>query len=156
MSGAGAAGRPTVEEVALLIRSRTKDSLGNEIGTFDDETRPTADQVEEQIDAAAALVGMRLPPMDELADELLPAVAHVVAYRAALRIEKSYFPEQVRTDRSAYEQLLGEYESDLEALVSAASAGGTAFESGSDIAMIPVESWTGGGCVPCPPETDAA
>src|SRR5215831_7714469 len=96
-------GRPTVEQVALLLRARTKDSNDNEVGTFDDDTRPTADQVEEQIDEAVALVAMRLP--STVPDTLWPAVAAVVAYRAALRIEKSYFPEQVRSDRSVYEKL---------------------------------------------------
>jgi len=146
MTGTG--GRPTVDDVALLIRARTKDSMGNEVGTFDDETRPTADQVEEQIDAAVALVGMRLPAPENLPDNLMPAVASVVAYRAALRVEKSYFPEQVRSDRSAYDQLLAEYTTDLEALVEAAYGGTDA--GGGDIAMIPVGSWTSiDACVPC-------
>jgi hypothetical protein len=141
MSSYGA-GRPTVDDVALLLRARTKDQFGNEVGTFDDDTRPTAAQVEEQIDAAFALILTRLPSPEQLADELLPAVASVVAYRAALRIEKSYFPEQVRSDRSAYDQLLAEYLLDLEALVDAAQSGGPAGAVSDEIGMIPVGSWT--------------
>lgn len=133
-------GRPTVEDVALLLRARTKDDFGNEVGTFDDSTRPTADQVEEQIDAAYALVMTRLPPDCELPNHLLPAVTSVVAYRAAMRIEKSYFPEQVRSDRSAYEQLVLEYQNDLEALIDTIQAGPEGVVSG--FGMIAVGSWT--------------
>lgn len=146
-------GRPTIDDVAALLRARTKDSNGVELGTFTPNTRPTDTQVETHIDAAVALVGTRLPPIDEIASDLLAAVASVVAYRAALRIEKSYFPEQVRSDRSAYEQLREEYLDDLAALVDAASAGGSEFIETSEIAMIPVGSWTSiDACVPVPSE----
>ena len=133
--------RPSVEDVALLLRARTKDSNGNEVGTFDDDTRPTAEQVEEQIDAAVALVGMRLPPTDQLPVALQPAIAALVAYRAALRIEKSYFPEQVRSDRSAYDQLKEEYTDDLTALQEVLASGqGEVIVS--DIASVSIGSWT--------------
>ena len=146
-TGAWMGARPTVDEVALLLRARTKDQYGNEVGTFDDDTRPTADQVEEHIDAAAPLVWMRLPPIDTLPSELVPAVASLVAYRAALRVEKAFFPEQVRSDRSAYDQLLAEYVSDLDALIKAIESGTGSSEvvgeaGGPDIAVIPVGSWT--------------
>jgi hypothetical protein len=38
--------RPQVEDVAALLRARTKDANGEEHGTFDDSTRPNAIQVE--------------------------------------------------------------------------------------------------------------
>lgn len=147
-------GRPSVDDVAQLLRARTKDSFGNESGTFTAETRPTAMQVDGHITTAMALVCTRLPPLDEIAVDLLPAVAGVVAYRAALRVEKSYFPEQVRSDRSAYEQLRDEYLDDLAALVDAAAHGGSEQIESRDIAMIPVASWTSGGH--CVPPLDAA
>jgi hypothetical protein len=152
-------GRPSIEDVALLLRARTKDSYGNEVGTFDDDTRPTGDQVEEQIDAALALVCTRLPALDELDPDLLPAVASVVAYRAALRVEKSYFPEQVRSDRSAYEQLYQEYLDDLGALVDASTAGGEDGVAAAGIGVLPVGSWTsipGSFIYPPSPDEDAA
>lgn len=136
-------GRPTVEEVALLIRARTKDSNGHEVGTFDDDTRPTGDEVELQIDAAFSLVCTRLPALHTLDTSLLPAVVSLVAYRAALRIEKSYFPEQVRTDRSAYDQLYAEYTDDLAALVDTiAEGGGAEITGGRDFGSVKVGSWT--------------
>lgn len=137
-------GRPSVQDVALLLRARTKDSNGAEVGTFDDETRPTADQVELQIDAAMALVCTRFPPLKDLDETWLPAVTSLVAYRAALRIEKSYFPEQVRSDRSAYVQLREEYVDDLAALEEAIenAAGGASAGPAPEIASLPVSSWT--------------
>ena len=146
--------RPTVQQVANLLRARTKDSSGNEVGTFDDATRPTDDQVEEHIDAAVALVGARLPPTADLPPDLQPAIAELVAYRAALRIEKSYFPEQVRSDRSAYDQLRQEYLDDLQALLDAIEAGGSEFVVASpDFGSLPVGSWTSiGYCYPPKPD----
>lgn len=114
--------RPSVEDVAALLRARTKDAEGREVGTFNDETRPNAEQVELHIDAALGLVSLRIPLT--VPEQWQPAVATLVAYRAALRIEKSYFPEQVRTDRSAYDQLREEYLDDLRALEEALAGAG--------------------------------
>lgn len=115
--------RPSVDDVAALIRARTKDAEGREIGTFTPDTRPTDVEVETHIDAALGLVVVRLPT--DLPDTYEPAARALVAYRAALRIEKSYFPEQVRSDRSAYEQLRQEYVDDLQALLDAIAASGS-------------------------------
>jgi hypothetical protein len=111
--------RPSVDDVAALLRARTKDTEGREVGTFTDETRPTADQVETHIDAALGLVSVRLPLT--VGDIYQSAVRSLVAYRAALRIEKSYFPEQIRSDRSPYQELREEYLDDLNALTEALS-----------------------------------
>jgi len=116
--------RPSVDDVARLLRARTKDDAGHEVGTFTADTRPTDTQVEGHIDSAVALVGTHLPPIGTVDQAYAPAIAALIAYRAALQIEKSYFPEQVRSDRSAYEQLRQEYLDDLTALTdSLASAG---------------------------------
>jgi hypothetical protein len=113
--------RPSVAEVARLIRARTKDSDGVEVGTFNEDTRPTAEQVSGHIDSAVALVMVRF---QTLPDDYTDAARALVAYRAALQIEKSYFPEQVRSDRSAYDQLRQEYLDDLAALEQALSEQG--------------------------------
>jgi hypothetical protein len=138
-----AAGRPTVDDVALLLRARTKDSNGNEVGTFDDDTRPTGDQVDSHIDVAMALVGIRFGPVEDMPAEAQAAFAGLVAYRAALRVEKSYFPDQVLTGRSAYAELREEYLDDLTAFTEAMAGGGA---QGAypvyDYAVLPVGSWT--------------
>jgi hypothetical protein len=139
-------GRPTVDDVAELLRARTKDSAGNEVGTFDDDTRPTADQVEQHIDTAYALVSTRIPPLDDLPADLLPAFAGLVAYRAAMRIEKAYFPEQVQSGRSPYEQLRQEYLDDLDPFVQrandAVAAGEEEIMFAFDMGDVPIGSWT--------------
>lgn len=114
--------RPTVDDVALLLRARTKDSEGREVGTFDDDTRPTATQVEGHIDNAVALLRTRIGT--SIPDAYVPTLRALTAYRAALQIEKSYFPEQVRSDRSAYDQLREEYTDDLAALIEALEGAG--------------------------------
>jgi hypothetical protein len=114
--------RPTVDDVASLIRARTKNDQGREVGTFDDSTRPTAAQVETHITNAVSLLASRWPVV--LDESFAPAVRALTAYRAAMQIEKSYFPEQVRSDRSAYDQLREEYQDDLAALMDALGAGG--------------------------------
>jgi hypothetical protein len=79
--------RPSVADVALLIRARTKDADGREVGTFTDETRPTDEQVEEHISAAVALLSPRWPIAID--DSYYLAVQRLTAYRAAMQIEKS-------------------------------------------------------------------
>jgi hypothetical protein len=94
--------KPTISKVASLMRSRTTDSMSNEIGTFTDKTRPTADEVEELIDSAAdqvlAQVGTEIP------ESLWSDARTVIAMSTAASIELSYFPEQVISGRSPYEQ----------------------------------------------------
>lgn len=91
---------PTVDQVGALLRARTKDDAGNELGTFTEDTRPTAVQVEElirqAIDTIANKVGNKVP------DQLIPETQRLVALRAAMLVEASYFPEQVATGRSIY------------------------------------------------------
>jgi len=100
-----------VAAVGSILRARTRDTQGNEVGTFTPDTRPTEDQVASLINTAvgdlASSVGADLP-------ETLWAQAAVVAsYKGAMLVELSYFPEQVATGRSPYEQLRALY---LEAL----------------------------------------
>jgi hypothetical protein len=114
--------RPSVDDVAALLRARTKTLEGREVGTFTDETRPTDVEVETHIDAAIGLVSVRFPAV--LNERWQSSFRSLVAYRAALRIEKSYFPEQIRTDRSPYDELRQEYLDDLEALSAAVTGAG--------------------------------
>jgi hypothetical protein len=91
---------PSVANVAALLRARTKDVNGDEIGTFNDDTRPTSAQVitliEEAVGDIEARMGMSPPP------ELAGAGKSAAAMMAACLVELSYFPEQVRTERSAF------------------------------------------------------
>lgn len=92
---------PTADDVAALLRARTKDSTGRELGTWSDDTRPSTTEVESIIVLASRqTIGTTYDggPCDAL-------VAAATCYRAACIVELSYFPEQVRSDRSPYDEL---------------------------------------------------
>lgn len=99
---------PTVDQVARKILSRTKDNRGNLGGTFTASTTPTDEQVEQIIfDAVkpiADVIGDIVP------DELLDDAQDVVALKAAMQVELSFYPDQVNTGRSIYPQLKEELE----------------------------------------------
>src|SRR3954471_4158158 len=112
---------PTPDDVAALLRARTKDSGGHELGAWSDDTRPTADEVTHLIDLAAEyVVGAASEPTAVCAG----SAASATAIRAAMLVELSYFPEQVRSDRSAYTELKQLYDEAQASLISCISAGG--------------------------------
>jgi hypothetical protein len=103
--------RPTVDDVAALIRARTKDASGNELGTFSGATRPTDAEVEQLITngcaKVATLVGWSFDANAEA------EATHLAALWTACEVEQSYWPEQVRSERSAFAQLLAMFEYDV-------------------------------------------
>ena len=93
---------PSVLDVAALLRARTKDVNGVEIGTFNDDTRPTSAQVLTLIDEAVADMQARIgatPPI-----ELEAGGRSAAAMMTACLIELSYYPEQVQSNRSAFQE----------------------------------------------------
>lgn len=126
--------KPNVQEVASLLRARTKDGLGNEVGTFTANTRPNVDQVTMMIDLAAnevaVAVGAEIP--DALGegtdvDNLRETATYVTILLAAMNVELSYFPEQIQSDRSpynAYERQLARVMKLLVEAVAEAGGGG--------------------------------
>ena len=106
---------PTVDDVAAIIRARTKDSSGNELGTFTAETRPTDVQAQEAIDHQVILLHTRV---GNIGADCADVARLCAAYGAAAEIELSYFPEQARTDRSPYTNLIARYNEYAQGLVS--------------------------------------
>lgn len=108
-----AAIRPTLDEVANLEAARTT-SFGNELGTFTEDTRPTADEVNHLIDIAISDLKSRVdaPIPDDDAEE----ARHLVALQTATLIETSRTPDQLDTDQSAYRQYQAMYLTGVEAL----------------------------------------
>lgn len=96
--------RPTVSAVAKLLRARTRGAGGLSPGTFDATTKPTGEQVDELIDTASDSILPALPnkpvPVDFHA-----SARWLVAIKAAMLVELSYFPEQTAGDRSVYTNL---------------------------------------------------
>lgn len=106
------------------MRARTKTRGGSEAGTFNpasavgtnDETRPTAEGVEEQIQTALGDVSGTIG--SDIETQYFEPARRVTALRAALLIELSYWPEQVNSDRSPYDQLKVLYDEAWENLLS--------------------------------------
>lgn len=115
-SAAPADWTPTVEQVSELLRARTN-VMGTERGVFDDDTRPTAAQVEGLISAAVGDIisrtGVWIPAA--YTDD----ATRLGALRAAALVESSFFPNEIDTDRSAYRQYTAMYLSGVEALAAA-------------------------------------
>jgi len=91
---------PTLADIGAIMRARTKTVNGDEIGTFNDETRPTGEEVNRIILQAANDVTAPI-------DTDIPVAAYrwaqqAIIYRSAKLIEISYFPEQIATGRSPY------------------------------------------------------
>lgn len=108
--------RPTVEEVASYVRGRTYSrgagkSLGGQLlNTFNEETRPTLEEVEDLIDMAEFEVKSRLE--HTITDEEEAKYAkNVVALRAAMGVELEYSPnEQSDSEDKTYTKLKDLYE----------------------------------------------
>jgi hypothetical protein len=107
--------RPGLDDVASLIRARTKDASGNETGTWSSATRPTDAEVEACIShgcsKVATLVGW------DFDSSCYDEATHLAALWAACEIEQSYWPEQVRTERSPFAQLMGMFTSSVQAFI---------------------------------------
>lgn len=139
---------PTVDDVGALLRARTKDSHGNEVGTFTADTRPTREQVESIIGRVVSDLADSItdPSLTPLPDRLAGSATRVAVLMAAAEIELSYFPEQVATGRSPYAQyreLLGDRTAALHNALAdlghdtdaTGPAGGT--DGGSAVAPVP-------------------
>jgi len=102
---------PSLQQVANLVVSRTRDTYGNEVGTFNDDTRPTDTQVlgliAELTGRVVDIIGIDIP------ESLWQDAAAVTAERVAMQIELDYFPEQVNSDRSPYKQMKAQYDDDI-------------------------------------------
>jgi hypothetical protein len=109
---------PSVADVGALLRARTKDINGEEVGTFNDDTRPTPSQVITLIGEAVADIEGRLGPTPPA--EVTDAARSTAAMLTACLIELSYFPEQVRSDRSAFQEYWELEQSKITALQEAA------------------------------------
>jgi hypothetical protein len=109
----------TPYSVATLLRARTKDSNGNELGYWSEDTRPTLNEVLEYIRMACGelllCTGAWLPPQMWLMSE------HVIALKAALLIELAYWPEQIETDQSPYLELKKLFDADSKVLCEASA-----------------------------------
>lgn len=142
---------PELAAVGALLRARTKDDDGNELGTFTADTRPTGEQVTALIPDAlgdvASVVGNEIP------EPLRSQARFVVALGTAMLVELSYFPEQVGTVTSPYDNLKVLYDERLARLRTAMESGDVDLpgvgEPGSGdpqfaFGAMPIVGWDGG------------
>lgn len=108
---------PTVAEVGALLRARTY-SGGDEVGTFNTTTRPTAEQVTELIQMAVGDVTTRVGTGIPVA--YAEDAKRLAALQTASLVEASFFPGELDTDRSAYRQYQAMYLNGIESLTASA------------------------------------
>jgi len=120
----------TPQDVANLLRARTKDKDGQELGEWTPDTRPTLSEVEGIIQLAFAeltsAIGYVVP------DTCKRGATSTSALLAAMLVELSYFPEQVRSDRSAYQEYKELYDKQLALLQQCVASGGAGSEVGGE------------------------
>lgn len=104
---------PTPDQVGSILRARTKDANGVEVGTFTDTTRPNLVEVFDLIESAAQDVVTALRLMDDQPQSVWGQLRVLTSLGAAMLVELSFFPEQIQTDRSPYEKLKELYDDRL-------------------------------------------
>lgn len=111
-----AAVKPTTKQVAKHIRARTRTDGSKIVGDFNDETTPTGKEVEGIIDEVVEFLEGEAFPCDEK-PKLEKQFTAVAALAAAMEVESSYWPDQVGTERSNYDQLKERYDERKKAYV---------------------------------------
>jgi hypothetical protein len=104
--------RPSVDDVALLVRSRVIGPGGQDLPTFDDTTHPTADAVERLIDNALDEVLGMLP--DHVDPVWYAPIRRLIALRAVVTLEGSFYPRG--QDSSSVEAWTARFAFDMQAL----------------------------------------
>lgn len=109
---------PSPQQVADLLRARTKDKDGTERGSWTAQTRPTEHEVGELILTAASdlLTAVNVltpdwPDPDGMA-------AALCARRAAMFVELSYHPEDASQPESVYSEYRDQWDAGIRALFS--------------------------------------
>lgn len=110
--------KPTPDEVAaqLLARTRAPGSIpsafdDDEAGTFTDQTRPTATQVQSLIDSAYDLTLPRLGIVPAALEDMARAI---ITLRAAAIVERTFWSESAsQGEGTVYADLMKEYEAAL-------------------------------------------
>jgi hypothetical protein len=136
--------RATPEDVAALLTARTKDKDGNEVGTWTEDTRPTAEQVAVRIDIARSLVLKEAGGL--IPEECLEGAESAVALKAAMITEAAFWPEQTESNQSTFQRLQTLYEQAYDGLLACVAIHGapSAYEldvSGQEVVVWPFDWW---------------
>lgn len=135
--------KPTLDEVASLLRSRTVDQYGNEVDTFTSATRPTDVQAQNIIDSAFDLVNLRVGRINSASTEIIAQAKAVVMLLAARLIETVYYPEQAAQNESAA-QLYGDMYNEAIASLESAIEDDRSTTTSGFMASIPLKGLAAG------------
>lgn len=132
---------PTIAQVGALLRARTKDRYGNEVGTFTDSTRPTAETATELIQEAVEELGLNIgydlpDAKGNDKDAVRKSALRVATILSGMNIEMSLFPDSVdrANGQSTYAALERRYNRLFPLLLSAIE------EAGGDVSGEEVDS----------------
>lgn len=117
---------PSLGDVGEIVLARTRDTVGNLLGTFNENTNPTAEQVRRLIDRAVMDLKQKIGT--EVPADLEDAAGRTAALRTAMLIELTLFPNEVAQNRSPYPEYKALYDEQLPILMNAIAAE----ESGAD------------------------
>jgi hypothetical protein len=134
---------PDLAGVGALLRARTMDSGGNEVGTFTPNTRPTDAQaqmlIDDAVNDAVTIFGEDIPdaPGNPASpgydpDAIRKAAKSAVEFHAAASIELSHFAEQVARGNSPYEQYETQWEQRSKRVAAAIDSAGGAPIGGAE------------------------
>jgi hypothetical protein len=90
---------PTVEDVAILVRTRTYTEGVVEHADFNDDTRPPTEEVARLIEQATPAVVAKLRP--RFPEVVHGQIGHLIALYTAILIEGSFFREQINESQVA-------------------------------------------------------
>lgn len=91
---------PSVEQVALMERTRCVNEYGDDQGGFNDSTHPTYDECQGVILQAVELVLSEIP--DYLPESIYPRIQQAAIFKASILIEASFYKEQYKSGSADY------------------------------------------------------
>jgi len=114
---------PTVQEIAQMLRARTRTHAGDLVRDFTDETVPTAEDVQYLIGLAAEEVTADLSPDEPLDSKYYDSARVLTVLLASANVELSYWPEQAAATNSMYDKLMARFNAKESAVIEAMGGG---------------------------------
>jgi hypothetical protein len=106
---------PSVQDIALMLRARTRDANGDLVSDFTSDTIPTDLDVTGLIQSAVDDVSGAIGP--DIDSGYFDTAKVCCVYLASANVELSYFPEQAVANQSMYDKLMTRYNAKLTQLL---------------------------------------
>jgi hypothetical protein len=108
---------PSPQQVADLLRARTKDDESRELGSWTATTRPTEHEVLGLIDTAAGDLLAAVDTLNPDWEDPHGSAASLCAKRAAMLVELSYHPDDASQPGSVYAEYRDQWNDGVRALI---------------------------------------